>query len=75
MTHHFRGRIGQYITAIALFIAISIIGLWAWNTLAGLFDLPIAQYKHALAAIALALIVKTVFFHTTRHPHHREVTE
>ena len=48
----------HYLSAIGLFLLLTIIGLWSWNTLAELFDLPYAHYKHALAAFVLLVILK-----------------
>jgi hypothetical protein len=47
-----------YFHAVALLILTSVAGLWSWNTLAELFNLPAAQYKHVLAAIILLLFCK-----------------
>ena len=33
--------------------AIAVTGLWSWNALAELFGAPEAQFRHAVAAIAL----------------------
>lgn len=51
----------QYLSAIGLFLLATIAGLWAWNTLSELFNLPHAQYKHVLAAMILMLMVKVGF--------------
>jgi uncharacterized membrane protein len=48
----------HYLYAIGLFLLASIAGLWSWNTLSELFSLPLAQYKHVLAAFFLLLILK-----------------
>jgi hypothetical protein len=39
-----------------------VIGLWSWNTLAELFDWQQAQLKHAVAALALLLIARSILF-------------
>ena len=44
----------------AIFLAL-FIGLWSWNTLSELFGGPQAQFKHAVAALGLLLIVKLIF--------------
>lgn len=44
--------------AIGLFLLASVTALWSWNTISELFDMPQAQYKHALAAFFLLLILK-----------------
>lgn len=51
----------KYLVYVAgLFVLASIAGLWSWNTLAELFSLPQAQYKHVLAALFLSLILRWV---------------
>ncbi len=47
---------------ICVFMAITIFGLWSWNTLAELFGGPQAQYKHMVAAISLLLIARLFLF-------------
>lgn len=44
--------------AAGALLAISITGLWAWNTLAALFDAPAAEFRHVLAFLALLAIVR-----------------
>lgn len=51
----------QYFYAIGLFLLATIAGLWTWNTLSEIFNLPQAQYKHVLAAFILIIIVKFGF--------------
>jgi hypothetical protein len=55
--HHRRrahGAAKTIIVATAIFMAGSILLLWSWNTLAAdLFQLPAAQFKHAVALGAL----------------------
>jgi len=46
---------------IGLLILVSLAGLWSWNTLSELFSLPQAQYRHALAALILLLILRRGF--------------
>jgi hypothetical protein len=53
-------RYGKYVSVIGLFLLVSIVGLWSWNTLAELFNGPHAQYKHVLAALGLLLTTKWV---------------
>jgi hypothetical protein len=48
----------HYLHAVALFILATIAGLWSWNTLSELFNLPAAQYQHVLAAVLLLLLLK-----------------
>jgi len=52
----------RYLYAVGLYVLASIAGLWSWNTLSGLFNLPQAQYRHVLAASFLLLILKWVLF-------------
>jgi hypothetical protein len=55
-THNDRFR-KTFIAAAALALA-SLIVLWSFNTLAELFGGPMAQFKHAIAAVGLLLVVK-----------------
>jgi hypothetical protein len=43
---------------IGLFALAAVVGLWSWNTLSELFNFPQAQYKHALAALFLLIILR-----------------
>ena len=54
--HHDRFR-KTFIGATLLTLA-SLVVLWSFNTLSELFNSPIAQFKHAIAAIGLLLVVK-----------------
>ena len=42
--------------AVVAFILASVMLLWSWNTLSVLFDGPAGQFKHAVAALAIAYI-------------------
>ena len=54
----------SHIAAVTVtFLAVTIVCLWSWNTLAGLFDGPTAQYKHVVAATLLLAVLRLV----TRH--------
>ena len=55
----------QYFYAIGLFLLPTITGVWSWNTLSELFNLPQAEYKHVLAVFILLLILK--FLLTSNH--------
>lgn len=44
--------------ALVAIAVIAAIGLWSWNTLAELFGAPEAQFKHALAALALLSLLR-----------------
>ena len=44
--------------AVGFLLAASVIGLWSWNTLAALFDWPVAEFRHLLAAIALIALLR-----------------
>lgn len=54
--HHINHK--HILYGIGLFVLASVAGLWAWNTLAELFSLPQAQYKHVVAASFLLLVLK-----------------
>jgi hypothetical protein len=48
-----------YLSAfIAIFLLLSALGLWSFNVLSALIDGPEAQYRHALAAFGLLLILR-----------------
>jgi hypothetical protein len=53
-------RYKRYLTAIVLFVIATVAGLWSWNTLSELFNLPQAQYRHVLAASFLLLLLRRV---------------
>ena len=50
----------KYAYVVGLFLLVSIVGLWSWNTLAELFNGPQAQYKHVLAALGLLVVTKWI---------------
>lgn len=54
------------LAAILALAAIAIIGLWSWNTLAELFGAPGAQFRHAVAALALITTLRLAL--RRRHP-------
>ena len=54
--HHDRFR-KTFIAATFLVLA-SLVVQWSFNTLSELFNGPIAQFKHAIAAVGLCLVVK-----------------
>ena len=58
-------RYKKYAYVVGLFLLVSVIGLWSWNTLAELFGGPHAQYKHAVAALGLLIVTKWVL--TSHH--------
>jgi hypothetical protein len=60
-------KIRHVVLVLCLFLLFSIIGLWSWNTLAELFNGPVAQYKHVVAAFGLLIVLKTALFHSHRH--------
>lgn len=48
----------HFLYAVGLFLLASVVALWSWNTLSELFHLPQAQYRHAIAALFLILILR-----------------
>jgi heme A synthase len=54
------------LAAILAFAAVAVIGLWSWNTLAELFGAPQAQFRHAVAALALITTLRLASLR--RHP-------
>jgi len=69
MKHHVKGRSGHILMATGIFVLLTIVSLWSWNTLAGLFDWPTAQYKHVLAALGLLLVMRFGLFHSHKRVH------
>jgi hypothetical protein len=57
MKHHLSSRYLHPVYATLAFVLASVMLLWSWNTLSMLFDGPVAQYKHALAALVFAWVV------------------
>jgi len=57
LLHHRRGFL-----AVAVFLLASVAGLWSWNTLAELTAWPQAEYRHALAALALLYVLRRILF-------------
>ena len=55
----------HFLYVTGLFLLATVAGLLSWNTVSELFNLPLAQYKHVLAAFFLLLILKWVF--TPKH--------
>jgi hypothetical protein len=53
-----RPDLKHLLAACLALAAIAALGLWSWNTLAGLFGAPEAQFKHAVAALALLVIAR-----------------
>jgi hypothetical protein len=44
----------KHATLLALTLLLAtVFGLWAWNTVSELFNGPVAQYKHVVAALIL----------------------
>ena len=65
----------QLFFALAALTAVVLIGHWSWNTLAPLFELPHAEIRHTLAALALFAVLRGLFLHAhgrrrrqSRHP-------
>ncbi len=57
--------------AIAAFLVGSIALLWTWNTLAELFNGPGAEYRHAVAALVAAIMLRGLL----SHRQHRRVIQ
>jgi len=63
LLHHRRSLL-----AIAAFLLATVAALWSWNTLAELFAWPQAEYRHALAALAILYIARRILFSAQRKP-------
>ncbi len=59
----------HYFIVAMLFALLSVAALWSFNTIAEFLGAPAAQYKHAIAAIALLFVVKLSLFSTRRLRH------
>lgn len=46
------------VAAILTFIALTIVGLWSWNTVVELFDGPAVEYRHVVAVFAIAMLLR-----------------
>jgi MFS superfamily sulfate permease-like transporter len=55
------GRFVHILMFLVLLLVLPVLGMWSWNTLAGLYAGPEMQYKHALAALILLGFIKWVF--------------
>ena len=58
MNHLDWKHVALVFTAIA---ASCVLALWSWNTLAGLFGAPAAEFRHVLAVIGLGAVAKILF--------------
>ena len=56
----------HFLAGIAFLLLVLALGLWSWNTLAGLFGLPAAGFKHVLAAGGLLWMLRWLL---ARHRH------
>ena len=66
-------RVKNFSYAVVIFIVVSSMSLWAWNTLSALFSFPTAQYKHIVAAMVLAFIARWIISgHKQTRRQHRE---
>jgi hypothetical protein len=41
-----------------MLLLVTVFGLWAWNTISELYNGPVAQYKHVVAALLLLAILR-----------------
>lgn len=51
---------------VVTLLVTTVFGLWAWNTVSELFNGPVAQYKHVVAALILLAIVRWPFSRAER---------
>lgn len=54
--------------AVVAFLLATVAALWSWNTLAELFAWPQAEYRHALAALAILYLVRWIIDPVHRPP-------
>lgn len=57
----------HYLYAIIYFLLGTVAVLWSWNTLAELFNIPSAQFKHVLAVSVVIFILKWSLFGSQRN--------
>jgi len=58
----------QHVALVVVTLLVTtVFGLWAWNTVSELFNGPVAQYKHVVAALMLLAIVRWPFGRVGRH--------
>jgi hypothetical protein len=57
--------------AIAAFAAVSVALLWSWNAIAELAGGPAAEYRHVLAAMIIAVAVRSLFTSHRRRRRHQ----
>ena len=64
---------GKCCWALAFLVAYLFIGayalLWSWNINAELFKWPVAEYRHALAAMLVFIVIALPFNRRFRHSH------
>jgi hypothetical protein len=53
---HYQWR--SWVIGIGWILLASVLGLWAFNTVADLAGIPAVQYRHAVAAITLLFILR-----------------
>jgi hypothetical protein len=58
--HHLSKKFLHLVYACVTFFIASVMLLWSWNTVSTLLGGPVAQYKHAVAALAFAYIIARV---------------
>jgi len=75
MTTFMCGKYRRFVCGGSLFLFLSVIGLWSWNTLSGLLNGPQAEFKHAVAAMVLLMICGRVLHGSGRHEHAEQQRE
>ncbi len=63
MNYH---RFKHVALATTVFLVGSVALLWTWNTLAELFNGPGVEYRHAVAAVIVATMLRGLFSHRRR---------
>lgn len=54
----YNSRFRSILLVVGAFTIVSVLALWTFNALAELFSWPQAQFRHAIAVVALLLTVK-----------------
>jgi hypothetical protein len=56
----YRNDIDHLLAALAAIAVAVPVSLWSWNALAALLELPAAELRHALAALVLLAVLRSV---------------
>lgn len=66
-----RNSFHHLLIAFATAAVTVVIGLWSWNTLAALLELPAAELRHALAVLGMLAVLRGLFLPGRGHRRRR----